>query len=195
MTGGIQVNERSYTDILHNKWVRVAFQSLLLVVFSALTAVAKKAHVGIGIPSSSAVYWLSAMVLARCTMKWDGAGTVVGIGTALWGIPLHLNQAFTQNLASFGIAGLFLDCTAKVPWFTIRRWWGAMVCALMANLAQFGIIVYTTLTAAVVKHFQVVGMTRSILLHIGFGLASGLIGWLVFRSAQLGYQHIPRPKT
>jgi hypothetical protein len=192
MTEGIQANSRIYSDLWHRPWVRVGFQALLVVAFSALTAVAKKAHVGIGIPSSSAIYWLSAMVLARCTMKWHGAGTLTGVGTALWGISLHLNQGFAQNLASFAIAGLVLDAVARVPWFAIRRWWGAMVCALAANLAQFGIIVYTALTSAVVKHFQIVGLTRSVLLHIGFGLAAGLIGWLVFRSAHIGLAHFPK---
>jgi hypothetical protein len=180
--------ERFYPGVLHNKWARIALQVLLVAGFSVLTALAKKAHPHLGIPSSSAPYWLSAMILARCTMKWDGSGVLVGIGTALWGIPISLNQGFAQNLASFAFAGAALDIMTRIPGINIRRWWGAIVCALVANLAQFGVIIYSALTSPILKHFELVGMMESTSLHIGFGIAAGLIGWAAFRGAQTGLQ-------
>jgi hypothetical protein len=156
----------------------------MVVGFSALTAVAKRVHPSMGIPSSSAPFWLSAMVISRCTIKWNGAGALVGVGTALWGIPIGLEQSFGQNLASFAMAGGFLDIMAKVPKIDIRRWWGAALCGLVANMAQFSIIIYSALSANVVKHFMIVGMLNSVLLHIAFGIASGLIGWGVFKAVR-----------
>jgi hypothetical protein len=190
MRQGELVQQRFNTGLWHNKWVQIGLQALLVIGFSALTAAAKRAHPSMGIPSSSAPFWLSAMVLSRCTMKWDGAGFLVGIGTALWGIPIGLEQGFGQNLMSFGIAGALLDGTARIPKISIRRWWGAMLCALAANMAQFGVIIYSSLSATVTKHFLIVGLINSTLLHIGFGLAAGLIGWIVFRSGQFGLQKI-----
>ncbi len=186
MRQGTLVQERFYADIWNNRWVRIAFQVLLVVGFSVLTALAKKAHPSIGVPSSSAPFWLSAMIIARCTMKWDGAGALVGIGTAVWGMPIGLNQGFGQNLASFALAGAALDIMARVPGISIRRWWGAIVCALAANFVQFGVVIYSALMSPTLKHFEVVGMMQSTLLRIGFGIAAGLIGWGIFQSARSG---------
>jgi hypothetical protein len=192
MTQGTLVQERFNTGIWDNKWFRVAIQALLVVVFSALTAFAKKAHPSLGIPSSSAPFWLSAMVLSRCTMKWDGAGFLVGVGTALWGMPIGLEHSFAQNLASYAIAGGVLDIMTRIPGINIRKWWGAIICGLMANMAQFSIIIYSALSSPVTKHFQIVGMLNSTLLHIGFGIVAGLMGWIVFRGVQVEYQRISR---
>jgi len=71
-----------------------------------------------------------------------------------------------------------------IPRVDILRWGGALLCALAANMAQFGIIIYSTLSSGIVKHWMFVGTLQSALLHVGFGLAAGLIGWAVFRGAQ-----------
>lgn len=190
MRQGELVQERFWDGVRRKKWAWIAVQVLLVVGFSALTAVAKRVHPSMGIPSSSAPYWLSAMVLARCTMKWDGSGALVGICTAVWGIPIGLTQGFGQNLASFALAGAALDIMTRIPGVDIRRWWGAIVCALVANMAQFGVILYSTLSSAALKHFEVVGLMESILLRIGFGIAAGLIGWAVFRGAEWGFRRL-----
>jgi hypothetical protein len=179
-------------SIWQNKYVRVAIQALMIIVFSATTALAKRLHPSMGIPSSSAPFWLSVMVLSRCTMNWKGAGTLVGIGTAVWGIPFQLEQSFGQNLASFVIAGFVLDIMLLIPKMNIRRWWGALSCALAANMAQFGVIMYSSLTATVVKHFQIVGILNSVGLHIAFGIVAGLLGWAAFRAGQMGFRRLSR---
>ena len=190
MRQGELVHEGTYAGLWHSKWTRLALQVLLLIGFSALTALAKRAHPSMGIPSSSAPFWLTAMIVARSTMKWKGAGALVGVGTALWGMPIGLEQGFGQNLLSFGLAGAALDLATMIPGINIGRWWGAMICALAANMTQFGVIVYTALSSTVIKHFQIVGMTRSTLLHIGFGIAAGLIGWAIVKGAQSGLKRI-----
>ncbi len=174
-----------YVGIWQNRWARIGLQVLLVVGFSVLTAVAKRLHPSIGIPSSSAIYWLTAMVLARCTMKWEGAATLVGAGTAVWGIPVGLEQGFGQNLLSFAIAGLLLDVMFHVLHGKARTWWGVPLCALVANMGQFGVIIYSALASSVTKHWQIVGTLQSTALHIGFGIAAGLIAWAAFRGVQL----------
>jgi hypothetical protein len=173
------------SGLLRHRWARIGLQVLLVVGFSAMTAAAKKLHPSVGIPGSSAIYWLTAMVVARCTMKWDGAATLVGAGTAVWGIPVGLEQGFGQNLLSFAVAGLLLDVMFRVFRTNARTWWGAPLCALVASMGQFGVIIYSALSSSVTKHFMVVGLMQSTLLHIGFGLAAGLLGWAAFRGVQL----------
>ena len=189
---GELVQQRPIWGLWQNKWFKIAVQALLLIGFSVATAVAKRLHPSLGIPSSSAPFWLSMMVLARCTMNWNSAGTMVGVGTALFGIPIRLEQSFGQNLATFAIAGFILDIMMLIPKMNIRRWWGAIACALIANMFQFGIIIYFSLTSPVVKHFQVVGMLNSIGLHVAFGIAAGLIGWAVFRGGQIGLRRLAK---
>ena len=190
MRQGELVQEGFYAGIWHNRWARITLEALLVVGFSAITALAKRAHPSLGIPSSSAPFWLTAMIVARSTMKWKGAGALVGVGAALWGGPVGLEHAFGQNLLSFGLAGGALDLVTMIPGIDIRRWWGAIVCALAANMTQFGVIVYSALSSTVIKHFQIVGMTRSTLLHVGFGVAAGIIGWAIFRGARSGLKRI-----
>jgi hypothetical protein len=76
---GELVQQRSAWGLWQNKWFKIAVQALLLIGFSAATAFAKRLHPSMGIPSSSALFWLSMMVLARCTMNWHSAGTLVGV--------------------------------------------------------------------------------------------------------------------
>ena len=190
MKQGELAQEGFYSGIWHSKWASIALQVLLLVSFSAATALAKRAHPSLGIPSSSAPFWLTAMIVSRSTMRWKGAGILVGAGTALWGIPVGLEQGFGQNILSFGLAGAALDLVTMIPRVDIRRLWGALLCALVANMAQFGVIVYSTLSSTVIKHFQIVGMSRSTLLHIGFGLAAGLIGWAIVKGTQSGLRRL-----
>ncbi len=190
MRQGELVQERSHVGIWQNRWAKIGLQVLLLVGFSALTALAKRAHPSLGIPSSSAPFWLTAMIVARCTMGWKGAGALVGVGTAVFGIPIGLEQGFGQNLLSFGLAGAALDLVGMIPGVEIRRWWGALLSALVANMTQFGVIIYAALSSSVVKHFQVVGMSRSILLHVGFGLAAGLLGWAAYSGARLAMKRL-----
>jgi hypothetical protein len=185
MRQGELTQERSHLSVWHNKWLGIGLQALLVVAFSALTALAKRAHPSLGIPSSSAPYWLTAMIVARSTMRWKGSGALVGVGTALWGIPVGLEQGLGQNLLSFGLAGAALDLVLMIPGIEIRRWWGALVSALTANMVQFGVIVYSAVSSTAVKHFQIVGISKSVLLHVAFGLVAGLLGWAVYNGAKL----------
>ena len=190
MRQGELVQERSHLGIWQNRWAKLGLQVLLVAGFSALTALAKRAHPSLGIPSSSAPFWLTAMIVARCTMRWKGAGALVGVGTAVLGIPIGLEQGFGQNVLSFGLAGAALDLVGMIPGVEVRRWWGALLSALVANMTQFGVIIYSALSSSVVKHFQIVGMTRSILLHVGFGLAAGLLGWAAYSGARLAWKRL-----
>jgi hypothetical protein len=186
----ITQENRTLSNILGNIWVRIILQILMVVGFSALTAIAKKAHPSMGIPGSSAVYWLTAMVIGRSVTRWDGAGFLTGIGVAAWGIPIGLENTFTYNIGLYGVSGLLLDILARIPKIDICHPLGAAVCSLFAHMAKYGFIVYAALSSSVTKHFLVVGLLNSALLHAAFGIAAGLLGWGLVRVTRYGIKRL-----
>jgi hypothetical protein len=156
----------------------------MIVGFSALTAIAKKAHPSMGIPGSSGVYWLTAMIIGRSVTRWDGAGFLTGVGVAAWGIPIGLEHTFGYNVALYGCAGLLMDIVSRLPKIDIRHPVGAILCGFTAHMAKFGFIVYAALATSVTKHFLIVGLLNSALLHAAFGIAAGLLGWGLVKAGQ-----------
>jgi hypothetical protein len=185
-TGGIIAQEGFYAGIWHNRWLRIAIQLILVVGFSALTAAAKRIHPSLGIPGSSGILWLTAMVTGRLVTRWDGAGFLTGMGTAVWGIPIGLEHTFVYDLALYGCAGLLIDIIARLPKIDIRHPVGAMLCGFGAHMAKYGFIVAAALSSSVTKHFLLVGLLNSALLHAAFGIAAGLVAWGVVKGAQSG---------
>jgi len=157
-----------------------------LIAFSALTAVAKKAHPSLGIPGSGGIFWLTAMIMARAFIKTEVTGTLTGVGVAAWGIPFGLEHTFGYNVLLYGASGLLLDMMTRIPKISLENPLGAAVCGIVAHMAKFGFIVFAAVTASVTKHFIVVGFLTSAGLHAAFGIAAGIIGWAVVRGARSG---------
>jgi hypothetical protein len=195
MRQGTLIQERINTGIWHNKWVRIGLQVLLIVAFSALAATAKKIHPSMGIPGSSAPFWLAAMVVARSTMRWDGAGLLTGVGIAAWGIPIGLENSFMHNLGLYALSGALLDIVTRIPHLDIRRPLGAVLCGAIAHMAKFGFIMVTAMSATITKHFEIVGILNAFGLHIAFGITAGIVGWTVFRGGQFSFRRIFRSQN
>jgi hypothetical protein len=177
---GLQV----FPELWERRGFRIAVQAALVVIFSALAAFGKSAHVGQGIPGSSGVYWLGPMVLGAATMRWRGAGTLTGIGMGFWSVPFGLEHTMGYNLMLYGSTGLLIDLIARIPKVNIRNVFGAVIVGLGAHLAKFGFIMGAAATSSVTKHFLLVGVLNSLGLHIAFGIAAGFCGWAVFRLGQ-----------
>ena len=173
------------SGLLRHRWARIGLQVLLVVGFSALTAAAKKLHPSVGIPGSSALYWLTALVVARSVTRWTGAGMLIGIGVAVWGVPFGLENSLPYNIGLYGISGLALDVIARLPKMDIRGPLGAIVGGLAAHMVKYGFIVGATMVSSLTRHFLVVGLVNSALLHAGFGIAAGILGWAIVRGVQL----------
>jgi hypothetical protein len=176
------------SDLWEKKWVRVVAQVLLITAFSAFTAIAKKMHPSIGVPGSSAVYWLTVMVIGRSVTRWDGAGFLTGAGVGVWGLAVGLEHSFVYDLALYSTTGLLLDIMARVPKIDIRHPVGAAISALVAHMAKFGFIVASAMLSSLTTHFMVVGLVNSALLHAGFGIAAGVFGWSIFKGGQLAFK-------
>ena len=173
-----------------NARVRAVLQILFLLGMGALATVAKGISLPLGIPGHSAVLWLGVMVAGRTLVNKNGAGALMGASVAFWAIPMstgwHMpdgiaTAGFVDNLSLYGITGLALDLSARLPKMNIRHPFGALLCGTMAHMVKFGFKMFGTLFSPVVKHFILFGVLQSLGLHILFGAAAGLLGWGAYR--------------
>ncbi len=167
-----------------DRGVRVTIQALLVVIFSAAAAFGKSAHVGIGVPGSSGVYWLGPMMLGAMVMRWKGSGVLMGVGVGLWTVPFGLHNTMGYNILLYGSTGLLIDLISQIPVVSIRNFFGALVVGLGAHLAKFAFIMGAAAMSSVTRHFLLVGVLNSLGLHIAFGIAAGVAAWAVFRLGQ-----------
>lgn len=160
---------------------KALLQLLLLLGVGAVGALMKRVEPSLGIPGSSGPLWLGTLVAGRAIVRRDGAGTVAGAALAVWGIPVGLNGGFTHNLALYGITGVALDVVARLPRMSPRGLLGALACGASSHMVKFSFIVSAAYGTSLTKHFMVVGLLRSALLHLGFGILAGLAGWGAYR--------------
>jgi hypothetical protein len=163
---------------------RIGVQVLLVVIFSAATAFGKAIHPSMGIPGSSALYWLGPMMLGAAVMRWRGAGLATGIGVGFLSVPFGLQHTMGYNVMLYGSTGLLIDVIAHLPRMNIRHPLGAVLTGLGAHLAKFGFIMGAAAMSPLTKHFLFVGVLNSLGLHIAFGIAAGFCAWAVFRLGQ-----------
>ena len=183
---------KQLTSWWQDKRVRALAQVLCLIGIGGIAALAKRASLPLGIPGHSAILWLTPLVVGRALIRKDGAGTLMGISVALWGLPIGLGggvfHGFVHNLGLYGFTGLALDLSARLPHINIRNPFGAIFCGAIAHMIKFAFIVTAALTSSVTTHFLLVGFLKSAGLHLAFGAAAGLIGWLIYKGGQAG-QH------
>lgn len=161
--------------------IRTALQVLLLLSIGALASAGKSLTPSLGISGSSAPLWLTFLVLGRLLVRRNGAGAVIGVSVAVWGIPLGLHNGFTHNLALYGCTGLALDIVARIPKINITAWYGAILCGGIAHMVKFGYIFYASLFSPTTKRFIIAGLAQSAGQHLAFGIVSGIIAWIIYR--------------
>jgi hypothetical protein len=110
----------------------------------------------------------------------------MGISVALWGIPVGINNGIVHNLGLYGFTGLALDLSARLPHINIRNPFGAIFCGAIAHMIKFAFLMTAALTSSVTTHFMIFGILKSAGLHLAFGAAAGLIGWLVYKAGKEG---------
>ena len=177
---------RQLVSYWENKWVRTLVKTLCLIAIGGIAALAKKSSLPLGISGHSAILWLTPLVAGRAIIRKDGAGTVMGLSLALWGVPVGINNGIVHNLGLYGFSGFALDLAARLPHVSIRNPFGAIFCGAVAHMVKFGFILTGALTSNVTTHFMLSGILRSAGQHLGFGAAACLIGWLIYKGARAG---------
>lgn len=175
---------RTLTSWWQDKRVRTLIQVLCLIGVGAVASCAKSLSPSPGIPGSSSILWLSPLIAGRALIRRDGAGLLMGTTMALWGIPMGLHNSLMHNLGLYGFTGLALDIAARLPHVNIRNPFGAILCGALAHMVKFGYIVSAALISSSTKHFLIVGLVKAAFLHLAFGAAAGLIGWLAYKACK-----------
>jgi hypothetical protein len=172
---------RHWPEYWHHPAVWIVLQVLFLLGMGALASFGKSLSPGLGIPGSSAPLWLAPLILGRTAVRRDGAGVLMGLSVALWGLPMGLNNGISHNLWLYGLTGFALDIAARLPKVLITTWLGALICGVIAHLVKFGFILSASVFSPTTKHFLLVGTLQSLSLHIVFGAISGLVAWGIYR--------------
>lgn len=168
---------RTAASLWQEKRTRVILQVLFLIGMGAVAAMLKKVTLPLGIPGHSGVLWLGAMIAGRALINKDGAGTLMGMSIAVWGIPMGLNNGFAHNFGLYATTGLMLDVLARMKFFSVRNPVGAIFAGIGAHLAKFVFNSSGVLFSTVTKKFLIFGFFKAAGLHIIFGAAAGLLGW------------------
>jgi len=172
-----------------NSKVRTLLQVLFLLGMGALATYAKSISLPLGIPGHSAVLWLGVLVAGRTLVNKNGAATLMGASMALWVIPMSgwrmpdgfATNGIFYNMGLYGLTGLALDLSARIPRMNIRHWFGALLCGMLAHMAKFGFIMLTTYFNPITRHFVLFGVLKSFGLHVLFGALAGLLGWGAYK--------------
>jgi len=167
-------------SLYNNKKVRLLAQILFVIGMGVATAYGKKLHPSMGIPGSSAVWWLAPMMAGKIAVRRDGSGVLMGATVAMCTIPIGLEHTMVYNLGLYGATGLVLDMFPHIPGVNIRNAFGAIACGILAHMVKFGFILSAALSSSVIKHFLIVGTLESAGLHLAFGAAAGLVGWIPY---------------
>lgn len=175
-------SNKRISSLLQSGTVRAILQILFVLGMGLLATVGKKIAPTMGIPGSSAVFWLAPLVLGRAMVRRDGTGVFMGASMAFFAIPIGLNYAFLHNFALYGLTGFALDVAARLPKIDITKWYGAIICGTLAHLVKFGFVLGASLSSSIVRHFLIVGIMQSFAFHVAFGIASGLLAWIVYRA-------------
>jgi hypothetical protein len=165
-----------------NAKVRAILQILFLLSMGGVAAWAKSVGLPLGIPGSNGVLWLAPLVAGCIITNKRGAGVFMGMSMAAWGIPMGINHEFIYNFCLYGIAGLTLDLAAMLPLVNIRNPFGAIFCGVLAHMVKYLFIMQSAYIGSVVRDFMFVGLDKAALLHLAFGAAAGLLGWIAYNA-------------
>lgn len=157
--------------------------SLLVAVLTGLVAALAKRYLdfSLGIPGHAGVGWIAVLVAGRLGNPRAGMATVAGLSMAAWGIPVGLNHSLAYNSVLYGMAGAILDSGAMLR-LPLHRWWGATVAGVLVHVAKFGYIFANAWMADMIRNVEVFGLMRSLVNHVAFGAAGGLLGWALWRT-------------
>jgi hypothetical protein len=177
------------SSIWQNAKVRVALQVLFLLGMSGLAAMAKSVGLPLGIPGSNGALWVAPLVAGYAIVNKRGSGILMGGTMALWGVPFGIHHELIYNSCMYGLTGLALDVAASIPFVNIRNPFGAIFCGIIAHMAKFGFITEAAMISGVAKHFVIIGLGKSAILHVAFGGIAGFMAWVAYDTL-----HIRRKK-
>lgn len=134
----------------------------------------------LALPGHRGLVWLS--LLVAVTLLTRTRLTVVAVGAASTMATLVLHSATgPSGDGRYLAAAVLLYAVAAVPVVGRHRWLIVLAAAPIHLVALTGSVA-ALFSAGYLSLWGSVGMTEKALLHMGFGLAAGLLGWAVAAS-------------
>jgi hypothetical protein len=150
-----------------------------VVAFGLVAALAKRyLDFRLGIPGHAGVGWIACLVAGSSVVRRPGAAAAAGGLMAIWGVPIGLGHSLAYNVGLYGLAGALIDGIRLIG-VRVDRPVGAAVAGLAAHLAKFGYIIAAAWVSGIVRNFEVFGLLASLRNHVLFGVAGGVLGWLI----------------
>jgi hypothetical protein len=162
----------------------IALDVFGVVVLGLVAALAKR-HLdfNLGIPGHAGVGWIACLVAGSSVVRRPGAAAAAGGLMAVWGVPVGLGHSLAYNAGLYGLAGALIDGIRLVG-VGVDRPLGAAAAGVAAHLAKFGYIIVAAWVSGIVRNFEVFGLLASLRNHVVFGVAGGVLGWLVLACAR-----------
>jgi len=156
------------------------FELLLLGTFAALIVAANVAlRFPIKMPGHSGVVWMALLVVSRSIVPKAGAastaGALCGLIAAFLGVG---DKGPLDTLLSYSAAGVGVDVIIGLAGGRHQP----LACAIagaVGNLTKFGVKVLLELWIGIPTGFVVLGRLYPAATHVFFGLAGGVLGFLV----------------
>ena len=159
------------------------FELVLLAIFAALIVASKLIlRFPIKVPGHSNLFWTALVVVALGIVPKVGAGVLLGLASGLLAAFLGMgDQGALNTFASYAALGIATDLVAAFLG-------GAEKPAAAALAGGCGAAAKSLIKAAtaallgVPAGFVAFGLVLSFLSNVAFGVAGGLVGWLILRA-------------
>jgi hypothetical protein len=151
-----------------------------LGLFCALFWLAKVAGERVsGVPGHSVALWIPVLMAAQTSIGRPGAAALVAMGGAwLAAFPGPSPLSLAGHVAGGAALSLLWRGQPTLP--------RALFAGAVAAVAKFGVRWLPVATLGLPAKFLAVGELNALLLHLGFGLLGGALGWLLCRRMRGG---------
>jgi len=153
------------------------FQLILLALFAALIVVAKIAlRLPLQMPGHSGIFWMAIIIIAAGVVPKRGAASLVGLTSGIMAAFLGLGDfGALDTLLSYTAVGVGSDLALLL----LRNPENLVVAALVGALGHLGKFLVKWAIAGVAgapAGFVALGLARSLVGYIIFGVLGGLLG-------------------
>ncbi len=173
------MNEVATTSV---RWGLSLRARVIIALVSALIIGAKfYLRMPLHIPGHSGLFWMALMVVGVGLVRRPGAGTLIGLLTALLATALLPGRQGLLTGVKYFIPGLLFDILVPLLGGRLDRTTVAVVIAAAANVAKLATAYVIGLVAGIPSGFLALGLGFASTTHLVFGALGGLLGSLVLR--------------
>lgn len=173
------MNEAATTSV---RWGLSLRARVIIALVSALIIGAKfYLRMPLHIPGHSGLFWMALMVVGVGLVRRPGAGTLIGLLTALLATALLPGRQGLLTGVKYFIPGLLFDILVPLLGGRLDRTTVAVVIAAAANVAKLATAYVIGLVAGIPSGFLALGLGFASTTHLVFGALGGLLGSIVLR--------------